>query len=29
MKICIGCDHGGYPLKADLVAYLNEKGYGN
>jgi ribose 5-phosphate isomerase B len=27
MKICIGCDHGGYPLKADLVAYLNEKGY--
>ena len=24
--IAIGCDHGGYELKQELIAYLNEKG---
>lgn len=27
MKIAIGCDHGGYQLKQDIVAYLEKKGY--
>lgn len=27
MKISIGCDHGGYDLKEELKAYLQEKGY--
>lgn len=26
-KIMIGSDHGGYPLKEDLKAYLSRKGY--
>ena len=27
MKIAIGSDHGGYDLKQDVIAYLQEKGY--
>ena len=27
MKIAIGCDHGGYDLKEDIVRFLKEKGY--
>ncbi|MGD9604795.1 MAG: ribose 5-phosphate isomerase B [Bacilli bacterium] len=27
MIISIACDHGGFPLKAPLVSYLQEKGY--
>lgn len=27
MKICIGCDHGGFNLKEKVVAHLKEKGY--
>ena len=27
MKIAIGCDHGGYDLKEDIVRFLQEKGY--
>lgn len=27
MKISIGCDHGGYPLKAHIQSYLESKGY--
>lgn len=27
MKVAIGCDHGGYDLKENLVTYLKEKGY--
>lgn len=27
MKICIGCDHGGYLLKEKVVKHLEEKGY--
>lgn len=26
-KIAIGCDHGGYSLKTEIVPYLEEKGY--
>jgi ribose 5-phosphate isomerase B len=26
MKIAIGSDHAGYPLKAEMVAYLQERG---
>ena len=25
--VAIGADHGGYPMKQNLIAYLNEKGY--
>ena len=27
MKICIGCDHGGYDLKEKVVKHLQDKGY--
>ena len=27
MKIAIGCDHGGFDLKEDIVRFLTEKGY--
>ncbi len=27
MKIAIGCDHGGYVLKEEVVKHLKEKGY--
>lgn len=27
MKIAIGCDHGGYALKQDVIEHLTEKGY--
>jgi len=27
MKIVIGCDHAGFPLKADVVAHLKEAGH--
>ena len=27
MKICIGCDHGGFNLKEKVVEHLKEKGY--
>ena len=27
MKIAIGCDHIGYPLKLHIIGYLQEKGY--
>lgn len=27
MKISIGCDHGAYELKEEMVKYLTEKGY--
>lgn len=27
MKIAIGCDHGGYQLKEEIVTYLKETGY--
>ena len=27
MKICIGCDHGGYLLKEKVVKHLQDKGY--
>ena len=26
-KVAIGCDHGGYQLKLELMAFLKEKGY--
>ena len=26
MKISLGCDHGGYALKQELMAHLKEKG---
>ena len=26
VMIAIGCDHGGYELKQELISYLNEKG---
>ena len=25
VMIAIGCDHGGYELKQELISYLNEK----
>ena len=28
MKIAIGSDHVGYPLKEEIKGYLNELGYG-
>ncbi len=27
MKLAIGCDHGGFLLKQEVVSYLKEKGY--
>ena len=27
MKLAIGCDHGGYPLKSFVLKYLSEKGH--
>lgn len=27
MKLAIGCDHGGYLLKVELLKHLKEKGY--
>ncbi len=27
MKLSMGCDHGGYPLKEQLKAYLEQQGY--
>lgn len=27
MKIAIGCDHGGYPLKAELIQVLQQAGH--
>ena len=27
MRICIGCDHGGYLLKEKVVKHIKEKGY--
>lgn len=27
MKICVGCDHGGYLLKEKVVKHLQDKGY--
>ena len=27
MKIAIGCDHGGYVLKVEVLKHLQEKGY--
>jgi len=27
MKIALGCDHGGYLLKKEVVRFLSEKGY--
>lgn len=27
MKIAIGCDHIGYPMKLHMIQYLQEKGY--
>ena len=27
MRICIGCDHGGYLLKEKVVKHLKDKGY--
>ena len=27
MKIAIGCDHIGYPMKLHIIQYLQEKGY--
>jgi len=27
MKIMVGCDHGGYPLKSAIVSYLQNRGY--
>ncbi len=27
MKIAIGCDHGGYVLKPEIMAYLKKEGY--
>lgn len=27
MKIAIGCDHGGFQLKNDIIAFLKENGY--
>lgn len=26
MKVALGCDHAGYPLKAEIAKYLQEKG---
>ena len=27
MKIWIGCDHAGYPMKLEVLAMLQEQGY--
>lgn len=27
MKIAIGCDHGGFQLKTEIINYLNDNGY--
>ena len=27
MKLAIGCDHGGFSIKADIINYLKEKGH--
>ena len=27
MKIALGCDHGGYALKCDIIKLLEAKGY--
>ena len=27
MKLAIGCDHGGFDLKEEIVAYLRENGH--
>lgn len=27
MKLAVGCDHGGYPLKDFVLKYLSEKGH--
>jgi ribose 5-phosphate isomerase B len=27
MKLAVGCDHGGYPLKSFVLKYLREKGH--
>ena len=27
MKIAIGCDHGGFQLKGEIISYLKEEGY--
>lgn len=27
MKIAIGCDHGGYQLKNEIISYLKDNGY--
>ncbi len=27
MKLAIGCDHGGFDLKTDLIAHLKEQGH--
>ena len=27
MKIAIGCDHGGFPLKKEIIKFLDEAGY--
>ena len=27
MKIAMACDHGGYDLKTDLMAWLTEQGH--
>ena len=27
MKVAVGCDHGGYQLKQEVIAYLEKKGY--
>ena len=27
MKVAIGCDHGGFDLKKEVIAYLEENGY--
>ena len=27
MKIVVGSDHAGFPMKADLLAFLREKGH--
>ena len=27
MKIALGCDHGGFDLKEEVLSYLKENGY--